>query len=69
MSWVANVMTSVDMDDTENAEALSEWLRTVEQRSSNDLAVPNPLVGHRETYQHTIRENPAYRPARPLPTL
>jgi hypothetical protein len=28
MSWVANVMISVDMDDNENAEALSEWLRT-----------------------------------------
>jgi hypothetical protein len=28
MSWVANVMVSVDMDDNQNAEALSEWLRT-----------------------------------------
>ena len=28
MSWVANVMISVDMDDNESAEALSEWLRT-----------------------------------------
>ncbi|MFC4628355.1 hypothetical protein ACFO6V_08920 [Promicromonospora alba] len=28
MSWVANVMISVDVDDNENAEALSEWLRT-----------------------------------------
>ena len=28
MSWVANVMISVDMDDTENAEVLSEWLPT-----------------------------------------
>ncbi|GAB3174479.1 hypothetical protein GCM10027059_46820 [Myceligenerans halotolerans] len=28
MSWVANVMVSVAMDDNENAEALSEWLRT-----------------------------------------
>lgn len=28
MSWVANVMISLDMGDSENAEALSEWLRT-----------------------------------------
>ncbi|GAA2223627.1 hypothetical protein GCM10010413_16130 [Promicromonospora sukumoe] len=28
MSSVANVMISVDVDDTENVEALSEWLRT-----------------------------------------
>lgn len=28
MSWVANVMISVDMGDNQNVEALSEWLRT-----------------------------------------
>jgi len=28
MSWVVNVMISVVMGDNENAEALSEWLRT-----------------------------------------
>jgi hypothetical protein len=28
MSWVANVMVSVDMADNANVEALSEWLRT-----------------------------------------
>jgi hypothetical protein len=35
MSWVANVMISVDMDDNENAEALSEWLRTEAPRRSS----------------------------------
>ncbi|MFJ3405256.1 squamosa promoter-binding protein 15 [Promicromonospora sp. NPDC090134] len=28
MSWVANVMISVDTTDNENVETLSEWLRT-----------------------------------------
>ncbi|WP_234317187.1 hypothetical protein [Streptomyces sp. NRRL WC-3744] len=28
MSWVANVMISVDMADSASVEALSEWLRT-----------------------------------------
>ncbi|MFF0201460.1 squamosa promoter-binding protein 15 [Streptomyces sp. NPDC005017] len=28
MSWVANVMISVGMDDVANVEALSRWLRT-----------------------------------------
>lgn len=28
MSWLANVMISVGVDDNENAEALSEWRRT-----------------------------------------
>jgi hypothetical protein len=28
MSWVANVMVSVDMADSAKVEALSEWLRT-----------------------------------------
>lgn len=35
MSWVANVMVSVDMGDSENAEALSEWLRTEAPRQSS----------------------------------
>ncbi|WP_031521283.1 hypothetical protein [Streptomyces sp. NRRL F-5123] len=33
MSWVANVMVSVDMADNDNAAALSEWLRTQAPRS------------------------------------
>ncbi|GIH26616.1 hypothetical protein Aph01nite_49260 [Acrocarpospora phusangensis] len=28
MSWVANMMVSIDPDDRSNVEALSEWLRT-----------------------------------------
>ncbi|MFJ7629215.1 squamosa promoter-binding protein 15 [Streptomyces sp. NPDC097595] len=28
MSWVANVMISIDVADSASAEALSEWLRT-----------------------------------------
>ncbi|MGC4985764.1 squamosa promoter-binding protein 15 [Streptomyces sp. DT193] len=27
MSWVANVMVSIDLDDRGNAEALGDWLR------------------------------------------
>jgi hypothetical protein len=38
MSWVANVMISVDMGDNQNAEALSEWLRTEAPRQSGPEA-------------------------------
>ncbi|WP_406340683.1 squamosa promoter-binding protein 15 [Streptomyces sp. NBC_01578] len=38
MSWVANVMISVDMADNANVEALSEWLRTAAPRCAQPEA-------------------------------
>lgn len=38
MSWVTNVMISVDMVDNVNVEALSEWLRTEAPRQAQPEA-------------------------------